>query len=85
MRAELRRRRAREEASDFNAALADHLQSIRRAQDAIRLRQEYETKSAERKATADGSIPSDLALEPGQTMTLSIKAVHTHVATPKLK
>ncbi len=71
--------RAREQASDFNAALSDYLQGVRRTQEAQRLRKEYESLALERKAAAADEAPlPDLALVPGQTMTLRIKAVRSH-------
>lgn len=69
--------RTREQASDFNAALADHLQTLRRAQEAQRMREEYEAAALERR-TADPSSSqsvSDLSLKPGQTMILQLKPV----------
>lgn len=70
--------RAREQASDFNAALADHLQALRRAKEAERMRQQYEAAAKERTAGSTSSSSqssSQFSLKPGETLTINLKPV----------
>jgi hypothetical protein len=60
------------QASDFNAALYEHTQRVRRARDAAELHQKYEA------AAGEGDAPAslqDYSLRPGETITLSIPKV----------
>ena len=78
--------RNREEASDFNAALVEHAQYTERKHAAAAMHEAYAT--ARREAAADGSSDgaasdgstgpphphADLALKPGETVTLQLNA-----------
>eukprot|EP00884_Botryococcus_braunii_P019704 jgi/Botrbrau1/6417/Bobra.49_1s0033.1 len=57
-------------ASDFNAALYEHTQRVRRARDAEDLRQRYEAAAGEGDQPP-GSL-QDYSLRPGETITLSL-------------
>eukprot|EP00884_Botryococcus_braunii_P019700 jgi/Botrbrau1/6413/Bobra.49_1s0029.1 len=62
--------RERTQASDFNAALYEHTQRVRRARDAEDLRQRYEAAAGEGDQPP-GSL-QDYSLRPGETITLSL-------------
>lgn len=69
--------RERTEASDFNAALYEHTQYLRRKKEAQERREAYESTNDDGEATA-GSSQSDLSLKPGETITLKLaKVSHT--------
>lgn len=74
--------RERNQASDFNAALDDHLQYLRRKKEAARMKAEYAAAAAADKNGSGGggsdsggnlSGPSwDLALKPGETIKVAL-------------
>lgn len=79
--------RERTEASDFNAALYEHTQYLRRKKEALEMRAAYES-SAESAEGAASTSQSDFSLKPGETITLKLakaKLTSTHVSTPALQ
>lgn len=68
--------RERTEASDFNAALYEHTQYLRRKKEALEMREVYESTADESGASASTS-QSDLSLKPGETITLKLAKVST--------
>ena len=66
--------RERTQASDFNAALYEHTQYLRRKKEALEMRAVYES-SAESAEGAAGASQSDFSLKPGETITLKLAKV----------
>ena len=67
--------RERGQASDFNAALDDHLQYLRRQKDAARMKAEYDAGASASDAEAgssSGGPSGDLALKPGETIKVAL-------------
>ena len=67
-------RRERGQASDFNAALDEHLQYLRRQKEAARMKAEY-AAAASVLGTGGGSSnrpARDLALKPGETIKVAL-------------
>lgn len=63
--------RERTEASNFNAALSEHTQYLRRKKEATERRQAYESTTDDSEA-ARASPQSELSLKPGETITLKL-------------
>ena len=70
--------RERTEASNFNAALSEHVQYLRRKKEAIERRQAYESTADDSEA-AGASTQSELSLKPGETITLKLAKVSMHL------
>ena len=67
--------RERGQASDFNAALDDHLQYLRRQKEAARMKAEYDAGASASDAEAgssSGGPSGDLALKPGETIKVAL-------------
>lgn len=76
--------RERGQASDFNAALDDHLQYLRRQKDAARMKAEYDAGASASDAEAgssNGGPSRDLALKPGETIKVALPG--SRVRLPK--
>ena len=73
--------RARTEASDFNAALYEHAQYLRRKKEAQERRQAYESTAGHDELGASSSSQSELSLKPGETITLKLAKV-SHAFQP---
>ena len=67
--------RERTEASDFNAALYEHTQYLRRKKEAQQRRQAYESTADDNELGASSSSQSELSLKPGETITLKLGKV----------
>lgn len=75
--------RERTQASDFNAALIDHLQYLRRQKEAARMKAEYAavaTDGAQNGGSSNGGGSGtvggparDLALKPGETIKVALR------------
>ncbi|KAL0055203.1 hypothetical protein WJX82_008776 [Trebouxia sp. C0006] len=63
--------RERTEASDFNAALYEHTQYLRRKKEALEMREAYESTADEAGSLASSS-QSSFSLKPGETITLKL-------------
>jgi Protein of unknown function (DUF1681) len=75
MRAGMDDCRERGQASDFNAALDDHLQYLRRQKDAARMKAEYDAgalASTTEAGSSSGGPSQDLALKPGETIKVAL-------------
>ena len=68
--------RERTEASDFNAALYEHTQYLRRKKEALEMREAYESTADEAGSLASSS-QSSFSLKPGATITLKLAKVLT--------
>jgi len=66
--------RERTEASDFNAALYEHTQYLRRKKEALEMREAYESTADETGSSASSS-QSGFSLKPGETITLKLAKV----------
>ncbi|KAK9838777.1 hypothetical protein WJX74_003226 [Apatococcus lobatus] len=65
--------REREQASNFNTALYEHSQYLRRKKEAAEMRQAYESAASSDADDAAPSLPvQDLSLKPGQTLKLKL-------------
>ena len=73
--------RERTEASDFNAALSEHTQYLRRRKEAHQRRQAYESTAGGDELGASSSSQSELSLKPGETITLKLAKV-SHAFQP---
>ncbi|DBA88742.1 TPA: hypothetical protein ACH3X1_004162 [Trebouxia sp. C0004] len=71
--------RERTEASDFNAALYEHTQYLRRKKEALEMREAYESTADETGSSASLS-QSSFSLKPGETITL--KLAKTQLSPP---
>ena len=67
--------RERTQASDFNAALHEHTQYLRRKKEAQENRQAYESTADDGESGASSSSQSELSLKPGETITLKLAKV----------
>lgn len=63
--------RERTEASDFNAALHEHTQYLRRKKEALQMRETYNS-TADEPGSSDSDSQSELSLKPGETITLKL-------------
>ena len=79
-------RREREQASNFNTALYEHTQYLRRKKEAQEMRQAYESAAsgdAEDAAAGSTAPQQDLSLKPGQTLKLKLSTVGScHIQLP---
>ena len=66
--------RERTEASNFNEALYEHTQYLRRKKEAQERREAYESTNDDGDTVA-GSSQLDLSLKPGETITLKLAKV----------
>lgn len=66
--------RERSEASDFNAALFEHAQYLRRKKAAAEMREAY-TANAEGGNGVASTSQTDMSLKPGETITLKLAKV----------
>ena len=66
--------RERTEASDFNAALYEHTQYLRRTKEALEMREAYES-TADETGSSPSSSQSGFSLKPGETITLKLAKV----------
>lgn len=71
--------RERTEASDFNAALYEHTQYLRRTKEALEMREAYES-TADETGSSVSSSQSGFSLKPGETITL--KLAKTQLSPP---
>ena len=69
----------RTQASDFNAALHEHAQYMRRKKEAQENRQAYESTADDGESGGSSSSQSELSLKPGETITLKLGKV-SHAA-----
>ncbi len=67
--------REREQASNFNTALYEHTQYLRRKAEAFEMRQAYESADANVADTEFALPRQDLSLKPGQTLKLKLSNV----------
>ena len=68
--------REREQASNFNTALYEHGQYLRRKKEAAEMRQAYESPASSSAEDAAPAFPrQDLSLKPGQTLKLKLSNV----------
>ena len=69
--------RERTQASDFNAALYEHTQYLRRKKEAQERRQAYESAAGDNElgASSSSSSQSELSLKPGETIILKLAKV----------
>ena len=63
--------RERTDASDFNAALYEHTQYLRRKKEASEMREAYTASVEDSNGTASTS-QTDMSLKPGETITLKL-------------
>lgn len=68
--------RERTQASDFNAALHEHTQYLRRKKEAQENREAYESTANDGESGASSSSQSELSLKPGETITLKLAKVN---------
>jgi len=73
----------REQASDFNAAISEHLQFVRRAREAEQMQQEFRARQSEGgQSPSESSAHSELSLKPGETISLKIGKAGSVSKTP---
>ena len=77
--------REREQASNFNTALYEHTQYLRRKKEAAEMRQAYESSASSDADDAASTTPQqDLSLKPGQTLKLKLSNVRSFTMSPLL-